>query len=161
MTVTHDGSAQFRPPVAGGVVVGHDGSARGDRALLWGLEDAARRGTALHAVRAWTLASAAHETGVPFGSVPSFEECERSVRSALAASVAAGLAATPAAGGVTVHQHAVHGPAAAALIDASRTADVVVVGDRGHGGFAGLILGSVADQVLRHAACPVVVVHGG
>ena len=53
----------------------------------------------------------------------------------------------------------VHGDSpAAALIDAARHADLVVVGSRGHGGFPGLHLGSVSSQVLSHAACPVLVV---
>ncbi|GAA0223179.1 universal stress protein [Cryptosporangium japonicum] len=51
-----------------------------------------------------------------------------------------------------------HEPPAAALVDASRAADLVIVGSRGAGGFAGLRLGSVTDAVLRHAACPVLVV---
>ena len=50
---------------------------------------------------------------------------------------------------------------AQALIDTSQDADLVVVGSRGTGGFATLMLGSVASQVAHHAACPVVIVHTG
>ena len=46
-----------------------------------------------------------------------------------------------------------------ALLTEADDADLLVVGARGHGGFAGLVLGSVTDQVVRHATCPVVVVH--
>jgi nucleotide-binding universal stress UspA family protein len=47
---------------------------------------------------------------------------------------------------------------AAAIIDATRDAQLAVVGARGHGGFTGLLLGSVSQAVLRHAACPTAIV---
>ncbi len=146
---------QFDPPITGGLVVGHDGSGDGDRALTWALDDAARRGCPLHVVRAWVLSSAAREVEDPFGAVPSYAECEEAVARRLDATLAA---VVPAGTAVPVHRHVVHGPSAPVLLAASTHADLLVVGHRGRGGFLGLVLGSTAEQVLRHAACPVVVI---
>jgi nucleotide-binding universal stress UspA family protein len=60
--------------------------------------------------------------------------------------------------GLTVTSHVELGPAAQVLIDASTKADLLVVGRRGHGGFLGLVLGSVAQQVSGHASCAVVII---
>ena len=70
-------------------------------------------------------------------------------------------AVTKAGGGEDVRQEVLigegHGPAKA-LLDAASGADMLVVGSRGRGGFQGLLLGSVSQQVLHHAKCPVVVI---
>lgn len=58
---------------------------------------------------------------------------------------------------VDVEAVAVEGPAASALVDAARDADLLVVGSRGLGGFTGLLLGSVSQQCVQHATCPVVI----
>jgi nucleotide-binding universal stress UspA family protein len=63
------------------------------------------------------------------------------------------------AAGVEIEGRAVQGAPAQALIDATTPADLLVVGSRGHGGFADLLLGSVSQQCVHHATCPVVVVH--
>jgi nucleotide-binding universal stress UspA family protein len=59
-----------------------------------------------------------------------------------------------------VQQHVVQGHPAQVLADAAADADLLVVGSRGHGGFAGMLLGSVSHHVIAHARCPVVVIHG-
>ena len=66
----------------------------------------------------------------------------------------------PEAEGVEIERRVTEGSAAAVLIEASRDADLLVVGSRGHGGFTGLRLGSVSRQCVSHASCPVVVVPG-
>ncbi len=60
--------------------------------------------------------------------------------------------------GVTLETKALEGPPATVLLAEAEDADVLVIGKRGHGGFLGLLLGSVATQVTNHAECPVVIV---
>lgn len=143
---------QFEPAITGGVVVGHDGTDKSDRAVQWAFEEARLRGCPLHVVRAWTLPTAIRDTGAPFGTVPSLQECEEAVGEHLARTVAA-LGTER----VEVHRHPVHGADAEVLMAAAEQADLLVVGERGGGGFAGLRLGSVAEQLARHAPCTVVI----
>jgi nucleotide-binding universal stress UspA family protein len=75
-----------------------------------------------------------------------------------AVSQVAGRLGDAAPASVTVR--AVSGVPAQELINASQDADLMVVGSRGGGGFAGLRMGSVSTQVVHHAACPVAVVRG-
>ena len=60
--------------------------------------------------------------------------------------------------GVEIERRVVEGAPGAVLVEESRGADLLVVGSRGHGGFAGLLLGSVSQQCAHHAECPVVIV---
>ena len=60
--------------------------------------------------------------------------------------------------GLAVERRIVAGTAAPVLLDQAKDADLLVVGSRGHGGFAGLLLGSVSQQCAHHSTCPVVVV---
>jgi nucleotide-binding universal stress UspA family protein len=76
-------------------------------------------------------------------------------RELLEAAVAEAMAAEP---GLDVIGELAEMRPAAALLGAARDADLLVVGSRGHGGFAGLLLGSVSSQCVHHAPCPVVVV---
>lgn len=150
-----------RVDVGDGIVVGHDGSPSADRALAWAAQEARLRDLPLRVVRAWLITSAPHPRGVEAGVVPSQDEFAEAVREALAADVSRVLGAgAGGAAGAGVTLHPVHGPAAAVLVAASAHAELLVVASRGRGGFAGLLLGSTSEQVVRHADCPVVVLRG-
>jgi nucleotide-binding universal stress UspA family protein len=144
---------RFDPPIESGVVVGHDGSASSDSALRAAADQARLRGLPLHVVRAWSIATAPRPADVPHGIVPSVAQFADEVRRHLAETVAdiVGADAEPVL-------HAAHAPAATALLAAAEHADLLVVGSRGIGGFAGLLLGSTSEQLVRHAHCPVLVV---
>ncbi|MBP2475618.1 nucleotide-binding universal stress UspA family protein [Crossiella equi] len=144
--------------ITGGVVVGVDGSASSLRALRVAVEEACRRGLVLHVLRAWTLRNAPRPPDCPAGSVASITEYENWLRKQTEELVAQHVEENP---GCEIAVHIVHSPSPQGLIAASGGADLLVVGHRGRGGFAGLVLGSVADQVVRHARCSVLVVRPG
>lgn len=144
--------------VHGGVVVAHDGSAAADAALRTGLRFAAALGKPVTVVRAWIISTAPRPSSATRGYMPPFEDFEAATLAALEADIAT-MRSEHA--DVEMTAVAVHGSPAEKLIGASGSADLVVVGSRGHGGFAGLLLGSVSEQVVRHAKCPVLVDKGG
>lgn len=143
---------RFDPPITDGVVVGYDGSEMSDVAVKWATEEARARGYTVHVVRAWTLSSAMREMGST-GGIPSFDECD----AAMAKGLAEGVAAIDTEG-LDVAQHVVHASTVPALLAAAEHANLLVVGQRGRGGFAGLRLGSSATQVVEHSPCTVTVV---
>ncbi|TWF94681.1 universal stress protein [Saccharopolyspora dendranthemae] len=144
-----------RVEINGGVVVGVDTSASSLRALTVACEEAERRNAVLHVVRAWSMRTAPRPADCPPNAVPSTEAFQREVERETANLVASKVGDPPK---VTAEIHVVHSPSPQSLLAASRGADLLVVGHRGRGGFAGLMLGSVAEQCVRHAACPVLVV---
>ena len=75
--------------------------------------------------------------------------------------VVVGIDGSAEMSGVRIDRHPVEGPTVPTLLDAASDADLLVVGSRGLGGFKGLILGSVSQQCVQHAPCPVVIVHSG
>jgi nucleotide-binding universal stress UspA family protein len=108
-------------------------------------------------VRAWGLTTAPRPAGWEPGFVPPLADYEQAVREELDAH-AAGASLEPS---VRVRTHVLHRPPAMGLIEAAKRADLLVVGARGLGGFIGLLLGSVSDQCVHHAPCPVTVVRTG
>jgi nucleotide-binding universal stress UspA family protein len=140
------------------IVVGVDHSEGAKAALRFALEEAELRRAKLRVVHAWQYASIG-STGFE-GDYPALGGDIKELRDAAERDLEATLReAIPETGTVEIERRVVEARPAAALVDESRGADLVVVGSRGHGGFAGLLLGSVGQQVAHHASCPVVIVH--
>lgn len=151
MTDTHDTKPEAR------VVVGIDGSTDADLALREAVQQAVLRGAQLEVVHVW---SAPFNVG-PMGAMTipiDLAACEAAAREVLDRSVdgalAGGKARPPRVERILVRDPSV----ARTLLDTAKGADLLVVGSRGHGGFAGLLLGSVSQQCIHHASCPVMVV---
>lgn len=140
-----------------GVVVGFDGSAPSTAALDWAAAEAARRGLPLKVVLAVELGTALPmpmDSGAPWAMA----KIEGAAREVLADAADRARKTDP---GLAVESSLVIDTAAAALVDASTSASLIVVGNRGHGDLVGTLLGSVAFGVTAHAQCPVAVVRGG
>jgi nucleotide-binding universal stress UspA family protein len=140
------------------IIVGVDGSAESIEALRWALEEGRLRKTPVRAVHVWQY-PLMMSTGDPFFG-PGFDPLpvEPSEFRALAESRLAAAVAEAAPADGSVEQELLEGNAAEALIDAAKGAELLVVGSRGHGGFAGLLLGSVSHACAQHAQSPVVII---
>jgi nucleotide-binding universal stress UspA family protein len=145
------------------IVVGTDGSPGARQAVRWALGEARLRGASVHVVHAWMvpLIDAMPEpwfVGAPAVG-PSDEEVYGhlvgAARSVHDEAVAEARAAEPE---LEIDGELAEARPAEALLAAAEDADLLVVGSRGRGGFAGLLLGSVSAQCVHHAPCPVVVV---
>jgi nucleotide-binding universal stress UspA family protein len=143
-----------------GIIVGVDGSDHSRRALGWAMREAVLRQAPL-TVTTVRPALVRPATGVLW-AVPAYSESgsnldfERKPIQEFADKAASEIGGPVPAVTVSVTT----GDAAEELVKASRDADMLVVGSRGSGGFAGLVMGSVSSKVIHHAACPVVVVPG-
>lgn len=131
---------------AGRIVVGVDGSESAQAALGWAAEEAR--------VRNWTLevVHVQFARGAFLDLYPDLERAEEGVLEAAA------RRAGELAPGVEVVATLLDPPAASALLRASEGADMLVVGSRGLGGFRGLALGSVSNECIHRAPCPIVVI---
>lgn len=128
------------------IVVGVDGSESSKQALRWAVRQAELTGVELVAVTAWHLpemyAYVSRDYDVDAANL--LDQVLKEV-----------LDPIPA---VQVTPRVVEGRPASVLIDESKAADLLVLGTRGHGGFEGMLLGSVSQHCVHHADCPVVVV---
>ena len=136
------------------VVVGVDGSQTSARAIGFAFEHADALGARVVAVHAWT---SPYLTYVDGESMLQFDEedVKESSRLLVAESVAGAVLDYP---DVPWQTRLINGQAARAILRAGDSADLIVVGSRGRGGFAGLLVGSVSQHVLHHAPCPVAVI---
>jgi len=142
--VRDDADRSWRP-----VVVGVNGSTASLRALEWAARYASLNKSPLVAVYAWQVPTPM----TYYDFVPDLDAIATDAKRFVDTQVAS--LDTP---GVVAQARAVQGPASSALLDAAANASVVVVGARGHAKLPGSLLGSVSDQVVHHATCPVVVV---
>ncbi|MGH3386428.1 MAG: universal stress protein [Nocardioidaceae bacterium] len=140
--------------ISGGIAVGYDGSENSGHAARWAAEWAQKVGCDVHAVRTWTLSTAPRPASWEPGYVPPMADFEGAVLEALQHDIEA----LKLPDDVTVLCHVVHGAAGRRLVEVSERVELLVLASRGRGGFRELVLGSTADQVVRHAHCPVVVI---
>lgn len=136
------------------IVVGVDGSPSSMVALRWALKQAEATGAEVEAVHAWEYPIS---FGAPVALLPG-EDLEAEAGTALAAAIGK---VTAGDSGVTVRRRVVLGDPASVLLGRAKDADLLVVGNRGYGGFARSLLGSVSQHCIHHATCPVVVVRSG
>ena len=134
------------------IVVGVDGSPGSEAALYWALAEAERRGVDVLALHAWSFPATASIGYMPSASVDAIKKAATTTLDDVVRRASARYRS------VTCEQVVANGPAARALVEAAQGAALLVVGTRGHGGFAGLLLGSVGQQCAHHAPCPIVIV---
>lgn len=136
------------------IVVGIDGSESSNAALRWAVEEARLRHARVRALHAWWI----HPMlGRSAESVPVEADWDGEVATELLRTFITETLGEET--DVEITPVAVQGQqASAALVDAARDADLLVVGSRGAGGFSGLLLGSISQQCAHHAPCPIVIV---
>ncbi|HET9873293.1 MAG TPA: universal stress protein [Propionibacteriaceae bacterium] len=138
------------------IVVGVDGSESSRAALQWAYDEASHHGASLTVVCAWQPPRI--PATPPYGALPpeGYETQPRKAALAMLERFTAELEDRDPA--VDVRTSIEEGNPAKVLIARSSEADLLVVASRGHGGFAGMLLGSVSQHLVTHADCPVVVV---
>ena len=139
-------------------VVGFDGSENSSAALQWAFDHVQRLGGgSVKVVMVWNYApTAVGGYGLASAPLPPAESMQEATETGLAEAMS-GIVPPE---GVTVESVVREGPPAKILVEESEGAEILVVGKRGHGGFLGLLIGSITNQVANHATCPVVIVPG-
>jgi len=137
------------------VVVGTDGSEGSRHALRYAADEARAHGASLTVLMAYSVPAPPVGIGMVQPPVRDEHGWQDDAETLLRETVRQTIDEDA---DLKVTREAVEGPAARALIEASHGADLLVVGTRGHGGFAGMLLGSVSQHLAAHAACTVAVV---
>lgn len=148
-----------QPPggVAWRIVVGVDGSLESREALHFAIEEQRVHGGEVRVVHAWSYPFQGLGSGftpAPY-VLPQADELDTAAAETLDRAIQEVCGPSRPA---QLSTHVVEGSPGRVLVDAANDADLLVVGARGHGGFRGLLLGSVSEQVVRHARCSVLVV---
>lgn len=143
MTATQTTEQQHR------IVVGVDGSPASTGALTWAVRQASLTGAVVEAVTAWQFPAMYGEYTIDAGT--DWQANAQTIQD-MAVKETLGDEAT------ALVRRVVQGHSARVLLDAAVGAELLVVGSRGHGGFTGMLLGSVSEQVVAHAPCAVVVI---
>jgi nucleotide-binding universal stress UspA family protein len=136
------------------IVCGVDGSEHGQAALDFAADEAALRRSKLIVVCAWEIPLMIAPVGVVYPTEV-LGDLGENAKKIVQAAVSRVAERQP---GVECEGKAIEGQAAGVILEEAKPANMIVVGSRGHGGFASLLLGSVTQQVVHHALCPVVVV---
>ncbi|MCU1688166.1 MAG: universal stress protein UspA [Pseudonocardiales bacterium] len=146
-------AARTPAPTAGRIIVGVDGSEPSKEALRWAARISGATGAGITAVMTWSVSPVYGDTYFPDNWDPK-GDASRVLTETVDAAFAG--AERPANIDLVVAQ----GQPTKVLLEEGADAQMIVVGSRGHGGFTGLLLGSVSSAVAAHAKCPVLVVHG-
>ncbi len=133
------------------IIVGVDGSPSSNAALEWAAQEAEIRGATLELIHAWNYPNLGYG-----GYVAVLEDFEKDASSLLDEVVASVKKGHP---NLKLVSSLLQGPTAQTIMDRAKEADMVVVGSRGRGGFSGLLLGSVGQQLVHHCPAPVVIIH--
>ena len=142
------------------IVVGVEGSGYARAALIWALEEAHHRGAVIEVVTCYspTYVPAAPDLGyVPLDSFDLAAEVEKMQGEVIESAIEA----SDFSDEVEIRRVLQKGRPADTLMTAAEGATMLVVGNRGRGGFAGLRLGSVSQAIAHHSPCPLVIVRTG
>jgi nucleotide-binding universal stress UspA family protein len=160
LRVSDDGTHDLRMTASaknqtGIIVVGIDGSDQSQAALHWALTEAKVREARIRAINVWNYDLGYGSDVAPMSMLEpaAMEKAARTTLDVAVDVVVAGFDNPP-----LVERVVSMGSASHELLEEGKRADLLVVGQRGHGGFLGLLLGSVAHQVTHHATCPTVVI---